>query len=106
MQQDIGNQSRSSREASSAPGRDISSKAKSDEWSDVQDPNERRKIQNKLAQRRFRKFPSMLQGVDVCGEIPYTYPEIEKEDYAGRAKYCSGCQGRFCKVGLIFSAIG
>jgi hypothetical protein len=31
-------------------------KAKSDEWSDITDPNERRKIQNKLAQRRFRKF--------------------------------------------------
>jgi len=30
------------------------SKSKSDEWSDVKDPNERRKIQNKLAQRRFR----------------------------------------------------
>jgi hypothetical protein len=31
-----------------------SSKGKSDEWSEVKDPNERRKIQNKLAQRRFR----------------------------------------------------
>ncbi|KAH7402044.1 hypothetical protein DE146DRAFT_452197 [Phaeosphaeria sp. MPI-PUGE-AT-0046c] len=29
-------------------------RTKSDEWSDIQDPNERRKIQNKLAQRRFR----------------------------------------------------
>ncbi|KAF1845947.1 uncharacterized protein K460DRAFT_282787 [Cucurbitaria berberidis CBS 394.84] len=27
---------------------------KSDEWSDIKDPSERRKIQNKLAQRRFR----------------------------------------------------
>lgn len=31
------------------------SRTKSDEWSEVKDPNERRKIQNKLAQRRFRK---------------------------------------------------
>lgn len=27
---------------------------RSEEWSEVDDPNERRKIQNKLAQRRFR----------------------------------------------------
>ncbi|KAL6706910.1 hypothetical protein ACN47E_005053 [Coniothyrium glycines] len=31
-----------------------SSPTRSDDWSDVTDPNERRKIQNKLAQRRFR----------------------------------------------------
>jgi len=31
-----------------------SSRSKGDEWSDVKDPSERRKIQNKLAQRRFR----------------------------------------------------
>jgi hypothetical protein len=31
------------------------SRAKGDEWSEVKDPSERRKIQNKLAQRRFRK---------------------------------------------------
>ncbi|KAF1953966.1 hypothetical protein CC80DRAFT_418665 [Byssothecium circinans] len=43
----------SARGGSSAPTRD-SSKSKVDEWSEVQDPNERRKIQNKLAQRRFR----------------------------------------------------
>lgn len=30
------------------------SRSRSDEWSEVKDPNERRKIQNKLAQRRFR----------------------------------------------------
>ncbi|KAJ4344568.1 uncharacterized protein N0V89_012312 [Didymosphaeria variabile] len=38
---------------SSSSGRDPS-RSKSDEWSEVKDPNERRKIQNKLAQRRFR----------------------------------------------------
>jgi hypothetical protein len=32
-----------------------SSTTKSEEWSDVRDPSERRKIQNKLAQRRFRR---------------------------------------------------
>ncbi|KAF2710487.1 hypothetical protein K504DRAFT_263558 [Pleomassaria siparia CBS 279.74] len=42
-----------SRGQSSASGRD-SSNGKSEEWSDINDPNERRKIQNKLAQRRFR----------------------------------------------------
>ncbi|KAH9860780.1 hypothetical protein J1614_012113 [Plenodomus biglobosus] len=30
------------------------SKTEADQWSNVTDPNERRKIQNKLAQRRFR----------------------------------------------------
>jgi hypothetical protein len=44
-----------SRASPSTTGRE-SSKTKADEWSDVTDPNERRKIQNKLAQRRFRKF--------------------------------------------------
>ncbi|KAH6866785.1 hypothetical protein BKA58DRAFT_388623 [Alternaria rosae] len=33
---------------------DESSEAGPDDWSDIKDPNERRKIQNKLAQRRFR----------------------------------------------------
>jgi hypothetical protein len=35
--------------------------AGSDEWSEIQDPGERRKIQNKLAQRRFRKSDHMSQ---------------------------------------------
>ncbi|KAF2740412.1 hypothetical protein EJ04DRAFT_531052 [Polyplosphaeria fusca] len=48
-----GQQARSSRGGSSASSRD-SGKSKSDEWTEVKDPNERRKIQNKLAQRRFR----------------------------------------------------
>lgn len=39
--------------------------AGSDEWSDIQDPGERRKIQNKLAQRRFRKLHSMTQVHDI-----------------------------------------
>jgi hypothetical protein len=44
----------SSKAGSSGSGRD-SARSKSDEWSEVKDPNQRRKIQNKLAQRRFRK---------------------------------------------------
>lgn len=54
--------SATSRASPSTTGRE-SSKTKSDEWSDVTDPNERRKIQNKLAQRRFRKF---IVGARVC----------------------------------------
>ncbi|KAF2876310.1 hypothetical protein BDV95DRAFT_602309 [Massariosphaeria phaeospora] len=38
---------------SSTSGREPSG-SKADEWSEVKDPSERRKIQNKLAQRRFR----------------------------------------------------
>jgi hypothetical protein len=33
--------------------------AGSDEWSEIQDPGERRKVQNKLAQRRFRELHSI-----------------------------------------------
>jgi hypothetical protein len=47
-------QSTFSGDSPSATAKDSSSKL-SDEWSEVKDPNERRKIQNKLAQRRFRK---------------------------------------------------
>src|SRR3954462_1912626 len=52
-QQSSGQQSRQTGD-SSRSGKEPS-KGKSDEWSDVKDPSERRKIQNKLAQRRFRK---------------------------------------------------
>ncbi|KAF2474607.1 uncharacterized protein BDR25DRAFT_214710 [Lindgomyces ingoldianus] len=51
-QQSSGQQSTSPRGGSSSSGRD--SKSKADEWSEIKDPSERRKIQNKLAQRRFR----------------------------------------------------
>ena len=53
-QKDSDQEAMSSQAASSASGRE-SSRSKSDEWSEVKDPNQRRKIQNKLAQRRFRK---------------------------------------------------
>lgn len=57
-QQNSGQQSMA-RAESSRSGRD-SSRSKGDEWSDVKDPNERRKIQNKLAQRRFREYSNIL----------------------------------------------
>ncbi|KAH7072888.1 hypothetical protein BKA63DRAFT_53099 [Paraphoma chrysanthemicola] len=48
------NQQPASSESGSPSGSGDASKTKADEWSDIKDPNERRKIQNKLAQRRFR----------------------------------------------------
>ena len=32
-------------------------KAHKDDWSGVNEPDERRRIQNRLAQRKFRRFP-------------------------------------------------
>jgi hypothetical protein len=98
-QQDNGQQSRSWREGSSASasGRDSSSKAKSDEWTDVQDPNERRKIQNKLAQRRFRKsviFLLQLVSIEGTQHNPVTGQEdqvgvgpVEARDYCARSAW-------------------
>jgi hypothetical protein len=54
-QQANGQQAMSSSSGSSVLGRE-SSRSKSDEWAEVKDPNQRRKIQNKLAQRRFRTY--------------------------------------------------
>lgn len=53
-----GQQSSPNQPASSKGGSSVtaeSPEARPDDWSDVKDPSERRKIQNKLAQRRFRK---------------------------------------------------
>ncbi|KAF2280948.1 uncharacterized protein EI97DRAFT_454175 [Westerdykella ornata] len=52
-----GPQSRSSPSGSttSAPSGRNASTNRAEEWSGVEDPSERRKIQNKLAQRRFRE---------------------------------------------------
>ncbi|KAI8935671.1 hypothetical protein NX059_007195 [Plenodomus lindquistii] len=52
-QESTSRQARPSDEHRGSTGRTIS-RAEADQWSHVIDPNERRKIQNKLAQRRFR----------------------------------------------------
>lgn len=51
------------------------SQAKGDEWSEVKDPSERRKIQNKLAQRRFRE--------KVREQKEETEREVENQKRAG-----------------------
>lgn len=72
----------SSRGGSSASGRDQSA-SKSDEWSEVKDPNERRKIQNKLAQRRFRKgdtsHVSNATNTSVGDKVKEQKEEAERE---------------------------
>lgn len=73
-QQSSTQQAGSSRGESSTSGRDTS-KAKSDEWSEIQDPSERRKIQNKLAQRRFRD--------KVKEQKEETEREVENQRQAG-----------------------
>ncbi|PSN58955.1 hypothetical protein BS50DRAFT_445150, partial [Corynespora cassiicola Philippines] len=52
-QQVSGQQPGFSKDGPSTLNTDIS-RLESDEWADVKDPGKRRKIQNKLAQRRFR----------------------------------------------------
>jgi hypothetical protein len=63
-QQTSPNQVASTKSSSSVAGAG-SPEAGPDDWSDVKDPSERRKIQNKLAQRRFRKYYPVRQTVGV-----------------------------------------
>ena len=37
-----------------------------DDWTNVKDPNERRKIQNRIAQRKFRKYISPPRGLSCA----------------------------------------
>lgn len=49
--------------------------AQAEEWANVEDPNERRKIQNKLAQRRFSKSDKKNQG--SLQDMAKLYQEIK-----------------------------
>lgn len=47
---------------------------KSDDWSDVTEPDERRRIQNRIAQRKFRKYlppPHRPTDNNMSLEVPY-----------------------------------
>ncbi|KAI4941893.1 hypothetical protein J4E86_010404 [Alternaria arbusti] len=66
---------------------DDSLEAGPNDWSDIKDPNERRKIQNKLAQRRFRdKVKEQKEETERDDEnqrqagSAYASPEPEKMD--------------------------
>ena len=58
----------SSRGGSSASTRDPT-EGHGDHWTHVQDPTERRKIQNKLAQRRFSKYGKLHATISLIRQI-------------------------------------
>lgn len=44
-----------------------SSSRQDEDWSRIEDPNERRKVQNRIAQRNYRKLP--LNAFDTLSDI-------------------------------------
>lgn len=91
-QQSSTQNSEMSKDEPSVAGRDTL-RTRSDEWSEVKDPGERRKIQNKLAQRRFRKlalvriyiqgFLTIYIGDKVKEQKEETEREVENQRRAG-----------------------
>ncbi|KAI0123099.1 hypothetical protein BJ170DRAFT_687799 [Xylariales sp. AK1849] len=71
-----------------------SSKTKSDDWTDITEPEERRRIQNRIAQRKFRektkehkeKSERDSRNRDHAGSsyhIPDSNEIVDEEDYSG-----------------------
>jgi hypothetical protein len=75
--------------SSSSKGKGHSSKSKSkkDDWSEITDPEERRRVQNRIAQRKFRSSPfSSLQIEVFFNEQQETRPRKQRSVKSERPK--------------------